>query len=81
MIPPHAGGIRYLLKDEHGHVMETPDQMWHRVADTVASVESLYGLTETEIKAQDEVFYHLMAGSYFLPNSPTIMNAYMISPV
>ena len=34
---------RYLLRDEHGNIIETPEEMFHRVARTVASAEKIYG--------------------------------------
>ena len=33
---------RYLLKDQNGRVIETPSQMLHRVARTVALIEGIY---------------------------------------
>src|SRR3990170_5301895 len=63
---------RYLIKDESGKVIETPDKMFERVAMTVSSAESLYGSNPEEWK---ERFYELMSNLKFLPNSPTLMNA------
>ncbi|MCL5024209.1 MAG: adenosylcobalamin-dependent ribonucleoside-diphosphate reductase [Nitrospirae bacterium] len=63
---------RYLLKDERGEVIETPEAMLRRVAVTVASAEGLYG---GDASAQEEKFYELMASLRFLPNSPALMNA------
>ncbi|NOR59817.1 MAG: adenosylcobalamin-dependent ribonucleoside-diphosphate reductase [Methanosarcinales archaeon] len=62
---------RYLLKDEHGQVTETPEQMFHRVAGYVASADELY--RDTTGSAQE--FYSVMSNLEFLPNSPTLMNA------
>jgi ribonucleoside-diphosphate reductase alpha chain len=55
---------RYLRKDEKGQVIETPDEMFLRVASA---------LGKDADQALD--FYHLMADLDFLPNSPTLMNA------
>ncbi len=63
---------RYLRKDEEGKVIETPAQMFRRVAKAVASVDYLYG---RDVKKSEEEFYGLMANLEFLPNSPTLMNA------
>ena len=63
---------RYLRKDEEGKVIETPAQMFRRVAKAVASVDNLYGL---DVRKSEEEFYGLMANLEFLPNSPTLMNA------
>ncbi len=62
---------RYLKKDKQGQVTETPEEMFHRVAQAIASAE----LTEADVKAREEEFYGLMANLEFLPNSPTLMNA------
>lgn len=65
---------RYLAKDETGKVIETPKEMFWRVAKNVASADILYDrmadLTKTEVE-----FYNLMVRNQFLPNSPTLMNA------
>jgi ribonucleoside-diphosphate reductase alpha chain len=63
---------RYLIKNENGDVIETPDDMFRRVAKTIASAENLYGGNRDE---WEEKFYSIMADLKFLPNSPTLMNA------
>jgi ribonucleoside-diphosphate reductase alpha chain len=63
---------RYLLKNEEGVVIETPEEMFRRVAKAIASAESLYGGNTDE---WEEKFFVLMSNLYFLPNSPTLMNA------
>jgi len=66
---------RYLKKDEEGKNVETPDDMFRRVAKAIASAEMSYGKSEAEIKQTEEEFYNLMTSLKFLPNSPTLMNA------
>ncbi|MBN1134855.1 MAG: adenosylcobalamin-dependent ribonucleoside-diphosphate reductase, partial [Methanosarcinaceae archaeon] len=66
---------RYLLKDDFGHIIETPDQMYWRVAKSVAAVESSYDTQKQIIPLLPEIFYKMMAEGKFLPNSPTLMNA------
>jgi len=63
---------RYLKKDESGNVMESPKELFLRVARAIAAVEANYGgdVEQSEIK-----FYRMMASLDFLPNSPTLMNA------
>jgi len=63
---------RYLMKNERGEVAETPDEMFRRVAATIASAEKLHGGNASE---WEEKFYDLMSNLRFLPNSPTLMNA------
>ncbi len=65
---------RYLLKDEHGHAIETPREMFRRVARNVAQADSLYD-SNADIAAVEQEFYELMTSLRFLPNSPTLMNA------
>ncbi len=66
---------RYLLKDESGQVIETPGQMFWRVANNLAKAEALYGATNGQIETHRKEFYRLMSKLEFLPNSPTLMNA------
>ncbi|MFY9940636.1 MAG: vitamin B12-dependent ribonucleotide reductase [Desulfobacterales bacterium] len=65
---------RYLKKDADGTLLETPQQMFRRVACHIASAEKNYG-GEARIREVADVFYQLMAEAKFLPNSPTLMNA------
>ncbi len=65
---------RYLKKDKQGQVIETVEEMFHRVAQAIASAELTYD-PEADAKAREEEFYQLMANLEFLPNSPTLMNA------
>jgi ribonucleoside-diphosphate reductase alpha chain len=65
---------RYLLKDEKGQVVETPDEMFHRVAEAVASAEKDYD-PGSDLQSLQEEFYRLMVSLEYLPNSPTLMNA------
>jgi len=65
---------RYLRKDKQGQVIETPEEMFRRVAQAIASAELIYN-PEADVKAREKEFYQLMANLEFLPNSPTLMNA------
>jgi ribonucleoside-diphosphate reductase alpha chain len=66
---------RYLIKDEHGKCIETPAQLFSRVASLVAYAEAQYGATPGEVREWHKRYYDLMAQIRFLPNSPTLMNA------
>ena len=66
---------RYLKKDARGQVVETPEEMFRRVAKAIAGVERLYGCSEGETKSLEENFYNMMTSLEFMPNSPTLMNA------
>jgi len=65
---------RYLKKDKLGQVIETPEEMFHRVAQAIASAELIYN-PQADVEAREEDFYQLMTNLEFLPNSPTLMNA------
>ena len=65
---------RYLKKDKKGQVIETPEEMFHRVAETIASAELVYN-PKADTKTIESEFYQLMTNLEFLPNSPTLMNA------
>ncbi len=66
---------RYLLKDDAGKVIETPSEMFSRVAAFIASNEVKYGADEKTVKDYGQAFYQVMTNFEFLPNSPTLMNA------
>ena len=79
---------RYLLKDEKGEVIETPDQLFKRVAKAITQNEDSSEQENVilEKKDQDTVsfgkknpyedeFYNMLSNLEFLPNSPTLMNA------
>lgn len=66
---------RYLIKDEKGECIETPAELFSRVALSVAKAEAQYGATPAEIKKWHKIYYDLMAELRFLPNSPALMNA------
>jgi len=61
---------RYLVKDKSGKIIETPEEMFQRVASAVAGAEGA-GPDDPLVSA----FRDMMARLDFLPNSPTLMNA------
>jgi ribonucleoside-diphosphate reductase alpha chain len=65
---------RYLERAEDGSVLETPAEMFRRVAENIASAEKKYD-PDADIEGLAESFYQMMASLDFLPNSPTLMNA------
>ncbi len=66
---------RYLKKDESGRCIETPEDMFDRVADAVAEAETLHGADQSTRSEWKTRFYNLMVTQKFMPNSPTLMNA------
>ncbi|ADH61653.1 ribonucleoside-diphosphate reductase, adenosylcobalamin-dependent [Thermoanaerobacter mathranii subsp. mathranii str. A3] len=65
---------RYLAKDENGKPIETVEEMFERVARTIAEVDLIYD-KNADVEAVKKRFYDMMVDLDFLPNSPTLMNA------
>ncbi|TYO99615.1 ribonucleoside-diphosphate reductase class II [Geothermobacter ehrlichii] len=65
---------RYLKRNEEGKVLETPAEMFARVARTIASAETKLN-TGVDAKQLEKEFYRMMTSLEFMPNSPTLMNA------
>ncbi|NQT47848.1 MAG: vitamin B12-dependent ribonucleotide reductase, partial [Chloroflexi bacterium] len=65
---------RYLKKDNEGRAIETPEEMFRRVAHCIASAELAYD-TQADVKDLEDEFFRVMTSLEFLPNSPTLMNA------
>ena len=66
---------RYLAKDDTGTVIETPKELFQRVAKFVAFAELSYGKKAADANRLADEFYDMLAGLEFIPNSPTLMNA------
>jgi len=66
---------RYLVKGEDGQPVETPEELFWRVARTIAQSDAAYGASPQAVEALAEAFYNLMAARIWMPNSPTLMNA------
>src|SRR6266568_1324127 len=66
---------RYLIKDATGTPVEQPEDMFWRVAGTVAEADRRYGSSDSEVTDMGHEFYRLMVERRFEPNSPTLMNA------
>ena len=66
---------RYLIKDDQQRPIETPLELFWRVAHRIAEVDLRYGASPAEALESAKQFYRLLAGGLFEPNSPTLMNA------
>ena len=66
---------RYLKRNNEGEIIETPEELFMRVAKAIAQVEESFGTPQEEIDQLAQTFYELMCNLDFLPNSPTLMNA------
>lgn len=65
---------RYLKKNEEGKVVETPKELFWRVARAIATAETIYD-SNADVDAVALEFYNAIAKMKFMPNSPTLMNA------
>jgi ribonucleoside-diphosphate reductase alpha chain len=65
---------RYLRRDAARQIVETPDQLFSRVARGVAEAERALG-TPQAAEEWEETFHELLTRLDFLPNSPALMNA------
>jgi ribonucleoside-diphosphate reductase alpha chain len=62
---------RYLWRNEEGDIIETPHELFHRVAHAIARAEE----NIAQQKYWEEEFYLVLNDLLFLPNSPTLVNA------
>jgi ribonucleoside-diphosphate reductase alpha chain len=65
---------RYLLKDNRQNIIETPGELFRRVASHIAQAERNFKSSLSPAQVE-ETFYRMMRNLEFLPNSPTLMNA------
>jgi ribonucleoside-diphosphate reductase alpha chain len=79
-LTPNAKAVlerRYLERDAEGHIIETPEDMFRRVAHHIAKAEEVFKQERvpTRQNEMEESFYNMLTALDFLPNSPTLMNA------
>ena len=66
---------RYLIKDADGQPTERPEDLFVRVAETIAAPDARYGASKGAVAELAEAFCDIMATRVWMPNSPTLMNA------
>ena len=66
---------RYLVRNDEGKVIETPEEMSWRIAWEIASAEAIWGSNKKQVDNLAKKFYLNLISREFLPNSPTLMNA------
>jgi ribonucleoside-diphosphate reductase alpha chain len=70
----HVLEARYLRRGERREIVESPEDLFARVARGVAEAELAFG-NRADAARWEERFEALLAALDFLPNSPTLMNA------
>jgi ribonucleoside-diphosphate reductase alpha chain len=58
---------RYLKKDDQGNVVESPEELFRRVADNIAQADYQYN-GQRNIRGTEEEFYRVLSNLDFLPN-------------
>ncbi len=66
---------RYLKRDKEGNATETPEDLFSRVSYAIADGDLKFGATESDRDKTAQKFYDMITDFYFMPNSPTLMNA------
>lgn len=72
---------RYLVHDREGGVIESPEEMFFRVANTLAEVEYMYGKKDGEVSAFKNDFLEIMSKFEFIPAGRTLANAGAPTPI
>lgn len=65
---------RYLRRDLNGKILETPEELFERVATSISKAELSWGKASKAEEWRDQ-FLEMLSSLDFLPNSPTLMNA------
>ncbi|MBU4258745.1 MAG: vitamin B12-dependent ribonucleotide reductase [Proteobacteria bacterium] len=65
---------RYLKKDSKGNIIETPEELFARVAKSIAAADKIFD-SKANVKKTEKTFMQLLTSMWFMPNSPTLMNA------
>lgn len=71
----YIGKTRYAKRDANGSPIETPKELFWRVAYNIATAERLYGGSKATHIATATRFYKLLSTCKFLPGTPTLLNA------
>lgn len=71
----YIGKTRYSRRDAKGNYVESPKQLFWRVAYNIATADRLYGGTKKDHIATATKFYKLLSTQKFLPGTPTLLNA------
>lgn len=72
---------RYLVRNREGEIIESPEDMFYRVATTLANVEKSYGKNDEEIAHFRQQFYDILSNFEYTPAGRTITNAGSPTPI
>lgn len=70
----YIGKTRYARRDASGTPIESPKELFWRVAYNIAAADRLYGGNEKTHLSTAAMFYKMMATRRFFPNTPTLLN-------
>jgi len=65
---------RYLKKDSSGNIIETIEELFTRVAKSIAGADAIFEIS-ADVDKTEKKFLKMLFNMWFLPNSPTLMNA------
>ena len=65
---------RYLKKDSNSNIIETPEELFTRVAKSIAAADKIFD-PKANVNKTEKTFMQLLTNLWFIPNSPTLMNA------
>ena len=63
---------RYLLRDENEKIVETPSELFKRVAKSIARSDAKFGGNPEQ---SEKIFSEMISKLEFVPNTPTLFNA------
>ncbi|MEX2028373.1 MAG: adenosylcobalamin-dependent ribonucleoside-diphosphate reductase [Candidatus Curtissbacteria bacterium] len=64
---------RYAFRNDQGEPIESPKDMFWRIAYYIGAAETIYKKNSHEKTARE--FYQMMAAQKFIPNTPTLVNS------
>ncbi|NTW61708.1 adenosylcobalamin-dependent ribonucleoside-diphosphate reductase [Candidatus Saccharibacteria bacterium] len=70
----YIGRTRYARRDKSGNPIETPKELFWRVAYNIATAERVYGGDKKQHMQVAGEFYRMLISGKFLPNTPTLLN-------
>jgi len=66
---------RYAFRNEKGEPIETPKDMFWRIAHYISAADSIYPQSKKDVLKSAREFYQMMAAQKFIPNTPTMVNS------